>query len=41
VQYGHAKNQQALEIGLRCERTNDYRPFDHGLVTEFNLSDLW
>ena len=41
VQYGHAKNQQALEIGLRCERTNDYRPFDNGLVTEFNLSDLW
>lgn len=41
IEYGHAKNQQALEIGLKCRETGDYKPFNNGLITEFNLADLW
>jgi hypothetical protein len=41
VQYGHAKNQQALEIGIRCRDSGNYQPFNNGGVTEFDLADLW
>ena len=41
IQYGHAKNQQALEIGLQAQKSNDFRPFNNRGVTEFNLADLW
>ena len=41
IQYGHAKNHQALEIGLQAQKSNDFRPFNNRGVTEFNLGDLW
>jgi hypothetical protein len=41
VQYGHAKNQQALEIGISCRDSGNYQPFNNGGVTEFDLADLW
>jgi exodeoxyribonuclease VIII len=42
IQYGIAKNEQALNLGISCKQDDSYLPFNRGdEVTEFSHEDLY
>lgn len=38
--YADARNEQAMALGLECERKGEYQPFNQQSVTEFGIGDL-
>ena len=41
MEYGRAKNEQALETLLRCKKNDDYRPYNISGVQVVELGDLY
>ena len=41
IEYGNAKNEQALALGLRCRETGIYRPYNMSETIEFDVNDLY
>ena len=40
LKYGQARNQQALDLLLRCQNDNDYKPYNLEGVQTIDLADL-
>ena len=40
LKYGQARNQQALDLLLRCQTDNDYKPYNLEGVQTIDLADL-
>ena len=41
IQYGHARNEQAMMIGLQCESNDEYSPFGLNGEVEFTADELY
>ena len=41
IQYGHARNEQAMMIGLQCESNDEYSPFGLTGEVEFTADELY
>lgn len=41
IEYGAAKNEQALKIGLDCQRKNEWLPYNRDGVIEFGIDELY